>query len=179
MGTKNRRVAAYLPQAVNEAFVQFKIERGLATRQKPNRNDSQALVQLLSEFLKVAHQVEYSSAHSSQLVTLNQLKQMKQELVGQISELASELQVFKSRLDAEQTVRDLSGALTNGEMAKRIGIDPSTLSHWKKEKSSQQLTEDIRKRDPEQIGWLYISEIGRFKKESDIPSELQGSLLNC
>ena len=61
MATKNRRVAAYLPLNVDKAFIDFKIKRGLATEEKPNQSDSQALIDLLSEFLGVGHSVAYLS----------------------------------------------------------------------------------------------------------------------
>lgn len=178
MATKNRRVAAYLPPQVDEAFIAFKIQRGLATEENPSQNDSQALVQLLSEFLGVAQQVSYPVSHSSGTELATQLETLKAELVTQISELSSELSILKGRVDALTVAQDLTDALTTADMAKRIGINSSTLSHWKKGKTPQQLRNDIQQRDPEGIAWVYIAEINRFKRESDIPGVLQCELLS-
>ncbi|MEX0272705.1 hypothetical protein AB3R30_26740, partial [Leptolyngbyaceae cyanobacterium UHCC 1019] len=53
----------------------------------------------------------------------------------------------------------------------------STLSHWKssnpkKGKSPDELLQATRAKDPDGIGWIYVSEIMRFKPERDLPSGL-------
>jgi hypothetical protein len=74
------------------------------------------------------------------------------------------------------TKKSLKG-LTNGDLAKRLKIDGSTLSHWKKEKSSEEMLQEIRSRDPDGIGWILNKETGRFIEEpSDSPRMTQGEL---
>lgn len=72
--------------------------------------------------------------------------------------------------------------LTTGDLATRIGVASSTLSHRKKEKTPEELTDWICKRDPEGIRWIFLPEFNRFRPEVDVlgssQSVLQGSLLN-
>lgn len=86
MGTKNRRVATYLPPELDEAFILYKIEQGLASKKNPNQNDSQALIHLLSERLGVGEKSAYSS-HS--------------EAIDRLNELEKELNSIKSKLSNE------------------------------------------------------------------------------
>ena len=102
MATKNRRVAAYLPPEVDEAFVAFKIQRGLASKDAPHQNDSQALIQLLTEYLGVSPQEGYSVSYMEGLVTVQQLEALKAELKASISELSSGLLSVNSRVEALQ-----------------------------------------------------------------------------
>lgn len=208
MATKNRRVAAYLPPEVDKAFVDFKIKHGLATEESPNQNDSQALVQLLSELLGVAHQVEHSVSRQLDIGMAIQLQDLKAELVSQISELSSELLALRQKVDAltadqslgstlttaeeladtlpategladtPLTAEDLTDTLSNREMAKRIGINASTLSNWKKNKTPEQMKEDIAAKDPDGITWVYFPELQQFKKEGDTPGGLQSELFS-
>ena len=132
MATSNRRVAAYLPPEIDEAFIAFKIQRELATEEEPNQNDSQGLIQILSEFLGVSRGTEYLVSYPADAVTQGQLDSLKSELVSQISELSSELCLTQGRLQAliDASVKTVS----NKELAQFIGIGASTLSEWKKEK---------------------------------------------
>jgi septal ring factor EnvC (AmiA/AmiB activator) len=76
--------------------------------------------------------------------------------------------------------------LTTGELAKRLGMANSSLSHWKSDdpkrgKSPEELLEATRAKDPERIGWILLKDINRFKPERPISSskiELQGDLLS-
>lgn len=65
---------------------------------------------------------------------------------------------------------------TTGELAKRLGIDSSTVSHWKptgrRSKTPETLLEVTREKDPDGIGWIYLSDIKRFQPERNISSEL-------
>jgi hypothetical protein len=178
MATKNRRVAAYLPPEIDRAFVEFKVRHGLATEDSPNQNDSQALIQLLSEFLGATHQVNPPVSHQPDIKLISRIELLETELVARMDELSSELLTLKHKVDAMGVVQDLSDTLTTSQMAERIGIKSSTLSHWKKDKAPRQLRDDIQVKDPEGIAWVYIPDVNRFKKESDIPSVLQGELLS-
>lgn len=55
--------------------------------------------------------------------------------------------------------------LSNGALAKRLKIDGSTLSHWKKSKSPEEMLKAIREKDPDGIGWILNKETGRFIEE--------------
>jgi hypothetical protein len=56
--------------------------------------------------------------------------------------------------------------LSNAELAKRLKMDGSTLSHWKKDKSSEEFLRDVRAKDPEGMGWSFNSETKRFIPDS-------------
>lgn len=56
--------------------------------------------------------------------------------------------------------------LSNNDLAKRLKLDASTLSHWKKEKTSEEFLRDVRARDPEGIGWSFNNETKRFIPDS-------------
>jgi hypothetical protein len=78
MSTNNKRVAAYLPEALAEKFEAYKAENNLG--------DSSALIAILSEFLGV-------SQSSSPNLNYSQLfEKLKSEL---LSELKSELLLFR------------------------------------------------------------------------------------
>ena len=62
MATQNRRIAAYLPPEIDQKLRAFKIDAGLATKRNPNKNDSQALIAILSQFFGLNQEPAYSSA---------------------------------------------------------------------------------------------------------------------
>lgn len=107
MATDNRRVAAYLPPEVDKAFVAFKVERGLATQEDPHQNDSKALVQLLSEFLKVAHSVSHES---------------ESKILGQIASLEQRITALELRVDDNQRLAEG----VKDELAESLGREVST-----------------------------------------------------
>ena len=107
MATDNRRVAAYFPKEVDEAFKKFKIENGFATEEKPSLNDSKALIHILSEFLKVEHSVAHSVSLPDNLVTTEQLESLSQEFQAKLSELLSNSLQLTQRikvLESNQTL---------------------------------------------------------------------------
>lgn len=87
----------------------------------------------------------------------------------------------------KQLIKVSPEGFTTSELAKRLGIDKTTLSHWKsatkKGKSPSELLRATREKDPDGIGWEVVPETGRFKPEKELPnrdslSMLQGSLLS-
>lgn len=195
MATSNRRVAAYLPPEIDEAFIAFKIQHGLATESEPNQNDSQGLIQVLSEFLGVSRDLGYSVSYSVDAVTQDQLDSLRSELVSQIGELSSELQLVKAKLeisiqeieslDNKEMSVDVSLAQevlpdwkSNKDMATEIGVSPSTLSNWKKEKSLKELADEIQSRISDGSRWESDPETKGFIKVGSTPGISQGSLLN-
>lgn len=192
MPTENRRVATYLPKELDDCLKAFIVERNL-------KGDSPALIVILSEYFQVdtlvAQRVDYSG-----FVKTEQF----QELAAKVSELTERVEKGDSvsglpdkirqiaeRLDRVETARVQSlpsrvETLSIGELAKRLNIDASTLSHWKssgskKGKSPDELLQATRAKDPDGIGWILLPEGKRFKPErklpSSLPSESQGELL--
>jgi hypothetical protein len=192
MSTKNHRVAAYLPQEIHDRLEAFKAERQI-------KGDSQALIIILSEFLGVS---QYIAHQGEPLVNKHEfedrLLQIRSELLGELSsELSRNLDMFQGLLGKVQAIDDrlktlestkaVGSTLSTGELAKRLKIDGSTLSHWKsagkKGKSPDELLKATREKDPDGIGWLVVPETGKFKPERDLPSSnsnsmLQGELLH-
>ena len=203
MATENRRVAAYLPKEIDEKLKAFKVDRGLATSDKlidkPSEADSQVLIIILSEFFGVTHQVTQAIDYSA-FVTAEQFT----ELTSKVSELSDAIQESSSfhslldelldqvdrlenRIKSLELSKDKEFTLSVGELAKRLTMDYSTLSHWKstgkKGKSPDELLKATRSRDPDGIGWTLIPEVNRFKPERELPSSpsnvLQGELLKA
>lgn len=183
MATKNRRVAAYLPPEVDEAFIAFKIQRGLASAENPNQNDSQALIQLLSEFLAVSPQSGYSVSHAEGLVTIEQMESLKADLEVRISELfgelSGELSRVKTKVDAigptmvdvnsqkplvieapgQMSLVDISPNLSSPytlqKLADRLQCSTGTL-HSHKKKGNEDLMAWSKQRDPDGIAWQIV-----------------------
>lgn len=75
MPTENRRVAAYLPKAIEERLEQFKTERGL-------KGDSPALIAILEEYFGVSRDVAHLS--SSEIEHLSQRIEVIEQRLGQL-----------------------------------------------------------------------------------------------
>ena len=204
MPTENRRVAAYLPKEIDEQLKAFKIARELATPERltdrQSEADSQALIIILSEFFGVSHQAAHSVDYSA-FATVEQFA----ELTSKVSELSDAIQVSSSpdpllselldhieqlekRIKSLETIKNRKLTLSVGELAKRLQMDSSTLSHWKgsdpkRSKSPDELLKATRVKDPDGIGWILVPEINRFKPERELPGDsldvLQGELLNA
>lgn len=187
MPTKNRRVATYLPKEIDDCFQVFKAGRNI-------EGDSQALIIILSEFLGVGQNVTHSVDYSN-YVTVEQFDNLLAKIEAQEkpisvsesnSELLNRLQALESRIEVLEALQGEKLTLTTGELAKRLGIDSSTLSHWKstgkKGKSPDELLKATREKDPDGIGWILILETGRFKPEKDLQNKhdvvSQGELLS-
>ena len=183
MATKNRRVAAYLPLEVDKAFIEFKIERGLATEESPNRSDSQALIQLMSEFLGVGHSVAYSS-ESDVLERLSRLEDEVAHLRAQVNDVAAARVDVKGELLSElrsELVNATPGQLSILDEPSHMVDEPNQplklpdkllkgLSaralerRWPvsrrtigahKETSREEFLQWSAEQDPEGIGWEY------------------------
>lgn len=196
MATSNRRVATYLPPEIDGAFTAFKIQRGLATEDEPNQNDSQGLIQILTEFLGVSRESEHSVSYLINVVTQDQLDSLRSELVSRISELSSELQTIQKQIevskdkaevrsngeseegDISPPAQNLPETMSGKELASFIHVSQPTISIWKKNKSPQQLADDIQEKTPDGSRWVHDPETNRFKKVSNTPGMSQGSLLN-
>lgn len=188
MPTQNRRVATYLPPELDNRFKAFIAERNL-------KGDSQALIVVLSEFLgvglPVTHSVDYSSL--VKLEQFNELSEKVSKLSDRIDKELSDvidkgsspgmsLRVLLERLEKlekhfealEVVGTDEKLTLTTNELAKRLNMPSSSLSHWKSDnpkrgKSPDELLKATRERDPDKIGWILISELNRFKPERELP----------
>jgi DNA-binding transcriptional regulator YiaG len=202
MPTENRRVAAYLPKEIDEQLKAFKIARELATPErltdKQSEADSQALIIILSEFFGVTHQlaqtVDYSvfvtaeqfAELTSKVSELSDAIQRSSSPDTVLNELLDQIEQLEKRIESLELVKNRELTLSVGELAKRLKMDSSTLSHWKsagkKGKPPDELLKATRSKDPDGIGWTLIPEINRFKPERELPGSssdvLQGELLN-
>jgi transcriptional regulator with XRE-family HTH domain len=66
--------------------------------------------------------------------------------------------------------RSLCG-LSNSELAKRLGVGRSTISDWKRDKTSDEFLHKTRDKDPSRIGWVFNQETNRFTPEREIPRD--------
>lgn len=179
MATNNRRVAAYFPPEVDEAFKTFKIQNGFATDENPSQNDSKALIHILKSFLDIDYSVGHSVSLPANLVTTDQLAELRSQLLSELSNLQADVTALKVNAAGD-------GMLTTSELAERLGISGSTLSHWKssgkKGKSPEEILKATRDKDPDGIGWTLVMPANKFKPEMPLPSSssgsAQGELLN-
>lgn len=74
MGTKNRRVAAYLPQELDDRLKAFIVEQNL-------KGESAALIAILSEFFGITHSVAHSVDYSA-FVRLEQFQELSEKVSG-------------------------------------------------------------------------------------------------
>jgi DNA-binding transcriptional regulator YiaG len=134
----------------------------------------------------LATKLELSSARTSIFQQL-QSESDSQAAIGELEgKLLNDIEDLRQRVEALESTKSTGLTLSTGELAKRLGIDSSTLSHWKstgkKGKSPDELLKATRDRDPDGIGWVVIPETGKFKPERELTSDsqgvLQGSLLN-
>jgi len=100
MATDNRRVAAYLPSEIDDRFKAFKIERGLATEDEPNSNDSKALIQILSEYFGVS-QSAHSVAHYVTIEQFNDLSTKVEKLYGLLQQSDDRIEEIASGIKSE------------------------------------------------------------------------------
>lgn len=184
MPTKNRRVAAYLPPHIDERLESFKVEQGI-------EGDSQALLHILGEYFGVSYQVAHKVDESiSQRIEVlegvidslrsesrSELLSELQQQVGHLMQLVAHLQSRLDNLSEPTPPASQDRTLATGELAKRLGIDSTTLTHMKK-KAPEEISKRTQAKDPDGIGWEYIKSVNRFRPIGDLPSELQGRLFN-
>lgn len=188
MTTQKPRVAGYVPPDIYDRFKSFKEERGI-------KGDSQALAIMMAEFFGVPHQVAQVVDYSS-FVTQEQFNEMGSKVAevvaaiqksnspnGIISDLPNRLQRIEERLDEIERIKSSEATWGTGDLAKRLNMASSSLSHWKSDdpkrgKSPDELLKSTREKDPDGIGWILIPETGRFKPERPLPSKLSSDLPN-
>ena len=179
MATSNRRVAAYLPNEIDEAFKAFKIKNRFSSEDEPNSNDSKALIEIIRQFLDVEHRVAHSVSLPDNLVTEDQVKDLRKEFDSKLSELLSESKNLIERLERVEGAIETSKTLSTNELAKRLNMPSSSLSHWKSSgsrgKTPEQLLKATREKDPDGIGWILLRDINKFKPEKPL---LSSSLSN-
>lgn len=185
MATSNRRVAAYLPNEIDEAFKAYKIKNGFSTEDDPTSNDSKALIEIVRQFLDVEYQVAHSVSLPDNLVTGDQLAELRGEFELKISELLGNSLKLTERVEQLESVIEADKTLSTNELAQRLNMPSSSLSHWKSSgprgKTPEQLLELTRAKDPDNIGWVLVKEINKFRPEKPLPSKLlstfQGEIL--
>ena len=108
MATQNRRIAAYLPPEIDQKLKAFKIDAGLATKRNPNKNDSQALIAILSQFFGLNQAPAYSSATKLRQDLANleaKVEQLSSALTEKIAHLENNFAAFKqAKADIEETL---------------------------------------------------------------------------
>jgi glycosidase len=150
MPTAKNRIAAYLPPDVDEKFKAFKEERGIG--------DSQALILILTEFLKVSQEVNRSSSLD--------IEALKSELLGELDFRFSELrdELLDKSLKAVNMDCDVIERPTISELSKRFGCDPSLMRKQKntyKDKPEKFIAWS-KSRDPDGRGWKFDEETKLF-----------------
>lgn len=186
MATSNRRVAAYLPTEIDEAFKAYKIKNGFSTEDDPTSNDSKALIEIVRQFLDVEYQVTHSVSLPDNLVTQEQVEELRKDFELKLGELLGELRRLAERVAVLESSPTGDGLLSTGELAERLGIAPSTLSHWKssgsKGKTPEQLLNATRKKDPHGVGWILVESVNKFKPEQSLSGDSlsvpQGKLID-
>lgn len=197
MPTKNPRVATYLPKELNDRLKAFIVERNL-------KGDSPALIVILSEYFGidtlVAQKVDYSGfvrteqfeELAAKVSELSERMEKGSSVSGLLSRLPDKMRQLAERLERVETTRaeplpSRAETFSTTELAKRLNMDGSTLSHWKSSdpkrgKSPDELLQATRAKDPDGIGWILLPESKKFKPERDLPSSLpsesQGELLS-
>lgn len=190
MATSNRRVAAYLPSEIDEAFKAFKIKNGFSDEDDPTSNDSKALIEIVKQFLNVEYQAAHPVSLPDNLVTQEQLEALRSEFELKISELLNRMtsdSLSKEDSEIAAVPSDSSGSelLSINDLAKRLEMPRSTLGQWKRLRGGkcntpEQLAEATRKKDPDGIGWVWDEVASKFKPEqlifSSSLSSSQGKL---
>lgn len=191
MATSNRRVAAYLPSEIDEAFKAYKIKNGFSTEDDPTSNDSKALIEIVRQFLDIEYQVAHSVSLPDNLVTQDQLAELRNEFESKVSELLKRIE--SSSLTQGKSERVAVSNVSNDEMlsvsdlAKRLGMARTTLGHWKnlrngKCKTVEEVVEATREKDPQGIGWMWDEKVNKFRPEKPLsdeyPTVSQGKLLH-
>jgi hypothetical protein len=170
MPTQNRRVATYLPPHIDTPFKDFKSKREI-------KGDSEALIAILSEYFQVSQEVAYPN--SSNLLQRiegleDRLSSLKSELLSELkSELKSQLPIMQPNIDG--FISD--EALTTKQLAERLKVDGTTLSHRKKRQSPDEFADWSKTKDPETKSWVWVQALQKYCPKIDLPSELQGTLL--
>ncbi len=131
MATSNRRVAAYLPTEIDEAFKAFKIKNGFSTEADQTSNDSKALIEIVKQFLNVEYQVAHSVSLPDNLVTQAQVEELRKEFELKLGELLGNSQKLTERIEQLESVIEVDKTLFTNELAQRLNMPSSSLSHWK------------------------------------------------
>lgn len=183
MPTENRRVAAYLPKAIDDRLEAFKTERGL-------KGDSPALIAILEEYFGVSREVAHLGSseieHFSQRIEaverrLDQLKndvfdelpdeinkllffwkvELKSELLSELkSELPEAAKVDQPQEGSELRSESESELLpmTETDLANRFGLtNPRSLGNrrLKTKNTPEEFARWSIGKDPDKKAWLY------------------------
>lgn len=221
MPTENRRVATYLPKELDELFLAFKQDRGLngdspaliailseffgvsqsvihqseplVTKQEfedaLHGLRSELLGELSSELKAIESAIQLKISGLESRIEPLQQGDSKSELDGK---LLTKIDLLDQRLSILESNSLKDATLATNDLAKRLNMSPSTLSHWKSSdpkrgKSPDELLQATREKDPDGVGWILVPELNRFKPERDLPlsknggsgNVLQGELLHA
>ncbi|NER07800.1 MAG: hypothetical protein F6K17_37195 [Okeania sp. SIO3C4] len=136
----------------------------------------------------MSQEVAYPVAHQVDLLENEQFQELRGRIDLLERELASKLEHLESKIVSINAHPKESVLLSTGELAKRLDMNSTTLSHWKSSnpkrgKSPDELLKATRAKDPDDIGWQVDKATQKFYPDRDLPSDssgvLQGSLLNA
>lgn len=190
MATSNRRVAAYLPAEIDEAFKAYKLKNGFSTEDDLTSNDSKALIEIIRQFLDVEYQVAHSVSLPDNLVTQEQLEELRNEFELKLSELLSELkrvteevrranEIHEKSEPHSQLVMDVKQAessvsaseekvMTGEALSVRLGLSKSGVKNAKNRHKGddQKFLLWSKQRDPDGLGWQYSEKDKKYRPVS-------------
>jgi hypothetical protein len=150
-------------------------EEVLALRRKalPGESDNQTAQRLMRESLgmstkstvsldeRIESVVEdrFSSFVVNQNELLSRLQERLQQLETQVAELSLSGDYPPSPSAVDKPVGNVETRLTQAELAKRLEVDPGTLT---KNRSKPNFPGWSGDKDPENISWSYLSELKRY-----------------
>jgi hypothetical protein len=193
MGTNNPKVSAYVPQPLKDRLAKFRKDNN-------DISESQAVTIILAEYFQMEQLVEQAVNKTSvggvTLARMEALEQQVQqllreklldvglpseplhevpvveEILARTDEITRRLELVESQLTELKVEESQERSVSTGELAKRLQVDSSTVSH---RKLKPDFTEWTRGKDPDGIGWIVLKS-GRCKPETDLPGDLFGEV---
>src|SRR4028118_2084942 len=171
MGTDNPKVSAYVPQALKDRLKGFREER--------NISESQAVTIILAEYFQMpevlGRSLEGIAVGGVTLARMEALEQQVQQLLEDktsgsssrselsdrvpigieeiltiTADVTKRLELIESQLAEVKVEESEEGSVSTVELAKRLGVASSTVSH---RKPKPDFTEWTRSKDPAGHGW--------------------------
>jgi hypothetical protein len=154
-------------------------EEVLALRRKalPGESDNQTAQRLMRESLGMSTKLStkstvslderiesvvedrFSSFVVNQNELLSRLQERLQQLETQVAELSLSGDCPPSPSAVDKPVGNVDTLLTQAELAKRLEVDPGTLT---KNRSKPNFPDWSGHKDPENISWSYLSQLKRY-----------------
>lgn len=202
MSTDNPKISLYVPQAIYDAFIQFKDDRGLSM--------SQAGIVILCEYFGLEQTIQEITKRTTvggvTLQAFQDTQAQVSELQSQLSllesnlplldELEERLSIIESRLSnpddsskllsgsqdklllVETEFNKLSEKLTTKQLAYRLGISSTSSITNQARKPEKDFRDWSKDKDPDGIAWKSFRENNKiyYSPVGDTPSELLSKL---